>query len=302
MSGFTGDVQVNPAVAPAAKLSDCGPVRATVIDSEQAAQLHALLEAIHRRYAIDFRDYALSSLRRRVAKAQSDEGAASIPELQERVLRDTAAMARVLRTLTIHVTAMFRDPSFYLAFREQAVPRLRTYPYLRFWVAGCSTGEEVYSLAILLEEEGLYERSRIYATDVSDDVLTRAASGILPLSQMQEYTRNYQRAGGTAAFADYYATDNDHAALRASLRRNVVFAAHNLVCDTSFNEFHAIFCRNVMIYFSRPLQERVHGLLYDSLLNFGYLGLGRSESIRFTRHEIHYETVGTQEKLFRKVP
>ena len=279
-------------------------VRETLISPQtelEATQLTELLDSVFSHYGIDFRAYALASLKRRVRKQMRDEKLDTIAELQERVLSDPEAMGRLLRALTIHVTALFRDPAFYLAFREHAVPRLRTYPYLRFWVAGCSTGQEVYSLAILLQEEGLYERSRIYATDVSDDVLERARSGIFPLALMQDYTRNYQNAGGRYAFAEYYTADNDFAVLRSSLRDNVIFAAHNLVGDNSFNEFHAIFCRNVMIYFNRALQERVHGLFYDSLITFGYLGLGKSENIRFTRHADKYEPACPSEKLYRKI-
>lgn len=277
-------------------------MRETTLQTDhETAQVTDLLENIYERYGTDFRSYALSSLRRRVRKQIHDENLETVSDLQVQVLTDPSAMMRFLRTLTIHVTALFRDPNFYVAFREQAVPRLRTYPYLRFWVAGCSTGEEVYSLAILLQEEGLYERSRIYATDVSDEVLEKARSGIFPISFMQDYTRNYQRAGGNRSFAEYYTADHEFAVLRSSLRENVVFAAHNLVGDTSFNEFHSIFCRNVMIYFNRTLQERVHGIFYDSLVNFGYLGLGRSENIRFTRHENNYEAVSSTERLYRKI-
>jgi chemotaxis protein methyltransferase CheR len=281
---------------------EAGRTVLTVPENDEISHLHDLMEAIFERYAIDFRAYAVTSLKRRVRKQMTDEKLDTLAQFRAFVLADPAAMGRLLRTLTIHVTAMFRDPGFYLAFREEVVPLLRTYPYLRLWVAGCSSGEEVYSLAILLEEEGLYDRCRIYATDVSDQVLDKARSGIFPLSQMQEYTRNYQKAGGHHSFADYYIADNEFAVLRSSLRRNVVFAAHNLVADTSFNEFHVIFCRNVMIYFNRALQERVHGLFYDSLLTFGYLGMGRSENIRFTRHEKNYEPVRTGEKLYRKIP
>jgi chemotaxis protein methyltransferase CheR len=271
-------------------------------ERNDGAHLGNLLEAIYDRYGTDFRSYALSSIKRRVLKQMRDENFSTMAELQAQVLDDPVAMQRFLRTLTIHVTALFRDPAFYRAFRDEAMPLLRTYPYLRLWVAGCSTGEEVYSLAILLEEEGLYDRCRIYATDVSDAALDKARTGIFPLSFMQEYTRNYQRAGGQHSFAEYYTADAEFAILRSSLRRNVVFAAHNLVGDNSFNEFHVIFCRNVMIYFNRALQERVHGLFYDSLLTFGYLGLGRSENIRFTRHEKRYEPISDSEKLYRKIP
>jgi len=285
-------------------MNDFDHVRGTqfLSDAEvEKAQLSELMDAIYEKYGTDFRSYAVSSLTRRIRKQIRDEELENIPQLQARVLSDPTAMGRLLDTLTIHVTAMFRDPNFYLTFRKQAVPLLRTYPYLRFWVAGCSTGEEVYSLAILLAEEGLYDRCRIYATDVSDKVLDQAQSGIFPISAMQEYTRNYQMAGGHRAFAEYYTADNDFAILRSSLRENVVFSAHNLVGDNSFNEFHAIFCRNVMIYFNRTLQDRAHGLFYESLLTLGYLGLGRSENIRFTRHEKKYEPVSPREKLYRKI-
>jgi chemotaxis protein methyltransferase CheR len=292
------------AVACSRKIGDFERVRTSrqIIDSDdEAVQLKDLLNAVFKLYEVDFRSYALSSLKRRVMKHMHEEGLGTIRELQTRVLADAAALGRLVRALTVHVTAMFRDPAFYLAFREEAVPLLRTYPYLRFWIAGCSTGEEVYSLAILLVEEGLYERCRIYATDLSEQMIGRAQSGIFSVASMQEYTRNYQKAGGQRSFAEYYTADNDYVVVRSGLRRNIVFSTHNLVRDSSFNEFHVIFCRNVMIYFNRSLQERVHGLFYDSLLTFGYLGLGRSEDIRFTRHEKNYKAVAAPEKLFRKV-
>src|SRR5207248_621529 len=175
--------------------------------------------------------------------------------------------------LSINVTAMFRDPSFYVALREKIVPTLKTYPFSRVWVAGCSTGEEVYSLAILLEEEGIYDRARIYATDLNEAVVARARDGVFPLAKMQDYTQNYLRAGGTRSFSDYYVSAYDGAAFDRSLMRNVVFAQHNLVSDGSFNEFQLIVCRNVLIYFDRPLQERVHELFYESLVRLGTLAL-----------------------------
>lgn len=268
--------------------------------SPDPGELEPLLSTILERTGLDFRDYARSSLRRRVARQRTLEGLATVAELRERVAADPQAMGRLVSGITVHVTAMFRDPAFFLAFRGQA-ERLRTYPYLRFWVAGCSTGEEVHSLAILLHEEELYARSRIYATDLSPAVLERARAGVYPLAAMQDYTRNYQRAGGTRAFAEYYTADNENALFRPFLRENVVFAGHNLGSDASFNEFHAIFCRNVMIYFNRSLQARVHRLLYDSLMRWGYLGLGRAETIRFSEHEGAYEAVAARERLFRKV-
>jgi chemotaxis protein methyltransferase CheR len=267
----------------------------------EASDIRLLLDTLYERAGIDFRSYAYSSLKRRILARVQHENVGSIAGLQKLVLRDSETQARLVTGLTIHVTAMFRDPAFYRLLRHQVVPVLRTYPFLRFWVAGCSTGEEVYSLAILLQEEGLYPRCRIYATDLNDTVLAKAQRGIFPLSAMQEYTRNYQRAEGNRSFADYYTADNDFAILRPELRENVVFAAHNLVGDASFNEFHGIFCRNVMIYFNRALQERVHRLFYESLLTYGYLGLGHSETIRFTPHASAFEEIGAREKLYRKV-
>jgi chemotaxis protein methyltransferase CheR len=267
----------------------------------EASDIRLLLDTLYERAGIDFRSYAYSSLKRRILARVQHENVGSIAGLQKLVLRDSETQARLVTGLTIHVTAMFRDPAFYRLLRHQVMPILRTYPFLRFWVAGCSTGEEVYSLAILLQEEGLYPRCRIYATDLNDAVLAKAQRGIFPLSAMQEYTRNYQRAEGNRSFADYYTADNDFAILRPELRENVVFAAHNLVGDASFNEFHGIFCRNVMIYFNRALQERVHRLFYESLLTYGYLGLGHSETIRFTPHASAFEEIGAREKLYRKV-
>jgi chemotaxis protein methyltransferase CheR len=280
-----------------AVLSDPLPAHA----DPQAEELSLLLEAIFDRYGVDFRDYAYSSLKRRVMRRVVDEGTGTISALQAKVLADPAAMSRLQVDLTVHVTAMFRDPGFFLAFRHQAVEALRTYPFLRLWIAGCSTGEEVYSLAILLHEEGLYSRCRIYATDVSDGVLARAKTGIFPLAAMQEYTRNYQKAGGRQAFAEYYTADSDFAVFRPFLRENIVFAAHNLAGDACFNEFHAIFCRNVMIYFNRSLQDRVHALFYESLLTYGFLGVGRSETMRFSAYEACYEPVAARERLYRKI-
>ncbi len=267
----------------------------------ESIELRLLLVAVFERYGVDFRDYAYSSLKRRVMRRVIEENTGSITGLRELVLTDRAAMERLLTTLTIHVTAMFRDPGFYLALREKVLPVLRTYPFIRLWVAGCSTGEEVYSLAILLHEEGLYSRCRIYATDLRETVLDKAKAGIFPLAVMQDYTRNYQLAGGQHAFAEYYTSDNESVVFRPFLRENVVFATHNLAGDASFNEFHAVFCRNVMIYFNRLLQERAHRLFYESLITFGYLGLGRSESMRFVTGEHLYEPVAAKERIFRKI-
>jgi chemotaxis protein methyltransferase CheR len=224
-----------------------------------------------------------------------------VSALQERVLHDPAAMERLLLDLSITVTAMFRDPGFYAAFRRDVVPLLRTYPFIRIWHAGCSTGEEVYSMAILLQEEGLYDRARIYATDINEGVLQRAKSGIFPLDRMQEYTENYIHAGGTQSFSEYYTAMYDGARFAPALLKNVVFSQHNLVTDRSFSEFNAILCRNVLIYFDKALQTRVHGLFYDSLAMFGVLALGSKETMRFSKYESCFEPVVSSEKIYRKV-
>lgn len=264
-------------------------------------EIELLLEGIYRQYGFDFRSYAYASIRRRLWKRVHAEGLSSISELQALVLHESPAMERLLLDLSVNVTAMFRDPSFYRAFREVVVPLLRTYPFVRIWHAGCSTGEEVYSTAIVLEEEGLLDRSRIYATDINEAVLQIAREGIFPLNRMQEYTENYIRAGGTRSFSEYYTAKYDGALFSPSLTRNTVFSQHNLVTDRSFSEFHAVFCRNVLIYFDRELQNRVHTLFYDSLVTFGILALGSKESLRFSQYEDCYEKLDSKEKLFRKV-
>jgi chemotaxis protein methyltransferase CheR len=195
---------------------------------------------------------------------------------------------------------MFRDPTFYIAFREQVVPILRTYPFIRIWHAGCSTGQEVYSMAILLQEAGIYHRCRIYGTDANEQVLQAARTGIYPYKQMQEYTHLYLKAGGQRSFSEYYTANHGSAIFRPSLKEHIVFGQHNLVTDRSFNEFNVIICRNVLIYFNQTLQNQVHELFYNSLCNFGILGLGKQETIRFTAYEKCYEELAKLEKLYRR--
>ncbi len=264
-------------------------------------EIELLLEGVYRHYGFDFRAYAYASIRRRLWKRIEAEKLSSISELQALVLHDQDAMERLLLDLSISVTAMFRDPKFYQVFREKVVPMLRTYPFIRIWHAGCSTGEEVYSMAILLDEEGLLERSRIYATDINDAVLQQARAGIFPLNRMQEYTDNYIRAGGKRSFSEYYTAKYDGALFSPALSRNVVFSQHNLVTDRSFSEFNVIFCRNVLIYFDRNLQNRVHSLFYESLVMFGILALGSKESLRFSQYEPCYQKLDSREKLYRKI-
>ncbi len=269
-------------------------------DARERLEIDLLLEAIHRRHGYDFRGYAIASLRRRLWHRVLAEDLQSISGLQERVLHEPGCMERLLRDLSINVTEMFRDPSFYRALREQVFPLLRTHPFIRVWNAGCSTGEESYSMAIALREEGLLDRTRIYATDIDAGALQRASSGVFPLERMQRYTENYLRAGGTETFSSYYCADGDGARFDPSLGEGVVVAQHNLVTDGSFNEFHLIVCRNVMIYFGSELQEEVLQLFGDSMTRFGILALGRKESIRRSRHEDDFEPLDQAEKIFRR--
>src|SRR3954470_10564712 len=264
-------------------------------------EIELLLEGVFRHYGFDFRSYAYASIRRRLWKRVEGEGLRTISDLQARILHDADAMERLLLDLSVNVTAMFRDPGFYKEFREKVIPLLRTYPFIRLWHAGCSTGEEVYSTAIMLHEEGLLDRARIYATDINDVVLRHARDGIFPLNRMQEYTENYIRAGGTRSFSEYYTAKYDGALFSPIVTKNVVFSQHNLVTDQSFSEFNAIFCRNVLIYFDRDLQHRVQKLFYDSLVMFGVLSLGSKESLRFSEFEECYERLDPREKIYRKV-
>ena len=264
-------------------------------------EIDLLLEGIYRQYGFDFREYARGSIKRRLWQRIYAERLESISGLQEKVLHDPDTMNRLLEDLSINVTSMFRDPSFYRAVRTKIVPLLRTYPFIRIWNAGCSTGEETYSLAILLAEEGLYDKTKIYATDINQTVLELAKQAVFPIEQMRVYTENYIQAGGTTAFSEYYGADTQGARFHGSLSDNIIFAQHNLVSDRSFNEFHMILCRNVMIYFDRSLQDRVHGLFYSSLGLSGILALGRKESIKFTRHADSYEEIDSNEKLYKRV-
>ena len=277
-----------------------GPPLAYDSDLEKL-EIELLLEGVFRHYGFDFRSYAYASIRRRLWKRVEGEELHTISELGARILHDQDAMERLLLDLSVNVTSMFRDPSFYKEFRETVIPLMRTYPFIRIWHAGCSTGEEVFSMAILLEEEGLYDRARLYATDINDVVLQRARQGIFPLDRMQEYTDNYIRAGGTRSFSEYYTAKYDGALFSPSLTRNIVFSQHNLVTDRSFSEFHVIFCRNVLIYFDKTLQNRVHALFYDSLVMFGVLALGSKESLKFSQYEPCYEKLSANEKLYKKV-
>jgi len=273
---------------------------AVSLETSESIELELLLEAIHRRYGFDFRDYAAAPLRRRLRRRALTEGAESLSELQGLLLRDPACMERLLLDLSINVTAMFRDPSFFSSLRRDVVPLLLAQPFTRIWCAGCSTGEEVYSLAILLQEEGLYEQSRIYATDINVYALEAARAGIVPLDRMQRYTESYIRSGGVRDFSEYYVAAYDAARFNADLLGNVVFAQHNLATDRAFSDFHLVICRNVLIYFDRPLQDRVIDLFCDSLGASGILALGRRETVAFSSGAERFEPLSPVERIFRK--
>lgn len=263
-------------------------------------EIELLLNGVHRLYGYDFRNYALPSLKRRIWHHAHAENVSSISALQEKVLHDRACFERFVYSLSIPVTEMFRDPGLFLTFRQKVIPLLRTYPYIRIWHAGCSTGEEVYSMAILLHEEGLYDKARIYATDMNARSLQQAKEGVYEIGKMKQYTKNYLEAGGTRAFSEYYTAKYNSVILQPYLRKNIIFAEHNLATDTSFNEFNVIFCRNVMIYFNDELRDHVHGLFHESLSRFGVLVLGAKESIHFTRFSSSYEPLDRVEKIYRK--
>lgn len=263
-------------------------------------EIELLLQAIYLRYGYDFRNYAKTSIRRRILHRLSLSGLNTISEMQHRVLYDKQFFETLLLDLSINVTEMFRDPSFYRAISEKVIPVLKSQPFVKVWHAGCSTGEEVYSMAILLKEEGLYEKTRIYATDFNEAAIQKAKAGVYPLSRFKEYTYNYQKAGGVRSFADYYVADYEYAVMDKSLKENIVFADHNLVTDSVFGEMNLILCRNVLIYFSRELQDRVIKLFRDSLGNGGFLCLGSKESIEFSGCSDDFENVVKKEKIYRK--
>lgn len=273
----------------------------TQFSERELIEIELLLQGIYKLYGYDFRNYALPSLRRRIWHQVHLEQLQSISGLQEKILHDRLALDRFLSNLSIPVTEMFRDPEMFGVFKQQIIPLLRTYPYIRIWHAGCSTGEEVYSMAIMLHEAGLYDKARIYATDMNSESLKTAKEGIISLAKVDLYKQNYALSGGTEDFSKYYTAKYKSAIFQPFLRKNIVFAEHNLVTDSSFNEFHVILCRNVMIYFDETLRNKVHGLLHDSLGTLGVLVLGSKESIEFTPYARYYEPMHQSEKIYRKI-
>jgi chemotaxis protein methyltransferase CheR len=263
-------------------------------------ELPLLLEAVYRKYHYDFRGYAAASLKRRVTQAMERFGCRTLSQLQDRVLHEPALFPALLDYLTVQVSEMFRDPQYFRALREKVVPLLRTYPSLKIWIAGCSTGEEVYSMAILLQEEGLLERSLIYATDINSGALERAQAGIYDAARIGGFTDNHRKSGARNSLSDYYTAAYGKAMFDKSLRTNVVFADHSLSTDSAFSEVHLVSCRNVLIYFDRQLQDRVLGLFRESLCRKGFLGLGAKESLRFSSHSYAFSDFVRNDKIFQK--
>ncbi|WP_462411336.1 CheR family methyltransferase [Neobacillus sp. Marseille-QA0830] len=266
----------------------------------QQIEINLLLEGLYQMYGYDFRGYVRSSLTRRILYRMKAERLPTISSLLEKVLHEQGYVERLLNDLSIRMTEMYRDPSFFAAFRDQVVPVVRGLPEIRIWHAGCATGEEVYSMAILMLEEGLAAKTRIYATDMNEKALLAAQKGAFPLKKMQQYTKNYLKAGGKRSFSEYYTTDHHYAYFRPDLNQNITFAQHNLVTDGSFNEFHVVLCRNVMIYFDNHLQQQVHTLIHNSLADGGFIGLGNKETILYMPKHIQYQEFNPQERIYRK--
>jgi len=270
-------------------------------NENEKIEFDLILEAIYQKYGYDFRNYAKASLRRRLRYRLSQSNLKTISEMQHKLLNDKEFFDTLLLDLTINVTEMFRDPSFFKALREIVIYELKKQPFIKVWHAGCSSGEEIYSTAILLKENGMYESSLIYATDTNEMVLDKAKSGIFPIEKMKDFTVNYRKAGGIASFADYYTARYDNAIMDNSLKKNIVFSNHNLVTDSVFGEMDLIMCRNVLIYFNRELQDRVFRLFLDSLRPGGFLCLGSKETVRFSSLSGNFENVIEKERVYRRI-
>ena len=264
------------------------------------ADILILLEAIYQKYGYDFRQYSEAHIKRRIINRMQMSGLDDISQMPSKILNDEELAFRLLQDLSITVTEMFRDPGFYRSLRENVIPVLRTYPFIKIWHAGCSTGEEAYSMAIIMQEEGLYDRTTIYATDFNQRVLNTAKEGIFSNKLMKEYTTNYQLSGGKEPFSNYYTSNYDHVIMNQSLRKNIVWANHNLVTDSVFAEVHLILCRNVLIYFDKELQNKTQKLFYDSLINGGILCLGVKEGLRFTNLYDKYFEFDKKQRIFKK--
>ncbi|PSL46206.1 chemotaxis protein methyltransferase CheR [Chitinophaga niastensis] len=271
-----------------------------MVEEINSVDLSDLVKIIQQQYGYDFTDYAHASLKRRFLRFMGHAGINSVFDLKHQLLNEPDQFLKMVEFITVNVTEMFRDPQFYIALREMVLPRLASYPIIKIWHAGCASGEEVFSMAILLHEAGLLDRCRIYATDLNAANLQKADSGIIALRDMKDYTYNYIRAGGLHDFSNYYTARYDNVIIHPALRRNIIFFQHNLVTDQVFNEFQFICCRNVFIYFNKKLQERVVNLFHESLTSLGYLALGIKESLQYTDEQKKFEVVSSMNKIFRR--
>lgn len=272
------------------------------MDSQEPidVEIATLLTAVNEKFGYDFRNYSRAHIKRRILNRLTMSGIKDFNEMQRLILNDKAFASKFLQDLSITVTEMFRDPDFYKSVREQVIPILKTYPFIKIWHAGCATGQEAYSMAILLKEEGIYDRTIIYATDFNQEALSQARSGIYPNKLMKEYTANYQLAGGKESFSDYYTSSYDMVIMNSDLKKNIVWANHNLVTDAVFAEVNMVLCRNVLIYFDKDLQGHVHSLFHESLMKGGILCLGSKESLRFGTYSEAYQALDKQQKIFKK--
>ena len=263
-------------------------------------EISSLLKAVYQKCGYDFRQYSQAHISRRVTNRMAMSGLEDISQMQTKVLNDDIFASTLLQDLSISVTEMFRDPSFYVSLRKNVIPILKTYPFIKIWHAGCATGEEAYSMAIVMQEEGLYDRTTLYATDFNQRLLNQAKEGIFSNIMMKKYITNYQLAGGKDSVSSYYTSDHDNVIMNKSLKKNIVWANHNLVTDSVFSEAHLILCRNVLIYFNHDLQNKVQNLFYDSLINGGILCLGSKESLRFTDLHDEYKELDKKQRIFKK--
>ena len=271
-----------------------------MVESNIDIELRLLIDAIYHKYHYDFRAYAGASLKRRMNTAMTRFGCGSLSQLQDKVLHDPAFFSALLDFLTVQVSEMFRDPAYFRALREKVVPLLRTYPSLKIWIAGCSAGEEVYSLAILLREEGLLERSLIYATDINPHALQRAEAGVYDIDRIPGFTANHRKSGAVTSLSDYYTARYGRAMFDKSLKKHIAFSDHSLATDSVFAEVQLISCRNVLIYFNRPLQDRAIGLFREALCRKGFLGIGAKESLRFCSHTDAFEELSREDRIYQK--
>jgi chemotaxis protein methyltransferase CheR len=271
-----------------------------VADKTEEIEFRLLLDAIHRRYHYDFRGYSVASLKRRLCQARERFGCRTFSQLQDRMLHDESVLPELLSFLTVQVSELFRDPAYFLAIREKVVPHLKTYPSLKVWIAGCSTGEELYSFAILFREEGLFDRTLFYATDINHDALKKAEAGVYSLDRIKLFTENHRLSGGKGSLSDYYNAAYGAASFDKSLRKNVVFSDHSLATDAVFAETQMVSCRNVLIYFDRELQDRAISLFKGSLTRKGFLGLGSKETLRFSSSADAFSDFAHDERIYQK--